>query len=190
MKSRFGLKESVEVHLVHENKSIENYKGMNDFFNPRGIFNIEHFRNNRKIESYVVPNTITLPAKDNILNVYFSSGTQTTSWYCGLIDNSGYTATANTDTMASHPGWNEFTTYSNSTRPSWGVGSSSGQSVTNASPTTFNINGNGTVKGIFVTSVNTISGNTGILWTSALFSANVSVVNGDSLKITYTVNAS
>jgi hypothetical protein len=51
------------------------------------------------------------------------------------------------------------------------------------------MNASGTVKGIFITSNNTKSGTSGKLWSTALFSADVPVVNGDQLKITYTLNA-
>jgi hypothetical protein len=45
------------------------------------------------------------------------------------------------------------------------------------------------LKGIFVTSSNTKNGTTGTLWSTAAFASTVDVSNGDSLKITYTVNA-
>lgn len=136
-------------------------------------------------------NGIVNVGKDDILDVYFSDGSQTAAanWYIGLIDSSGYTGVAAADTMSSHSGWNEFTTYSEANRVAWGPGAPSSQSITNASPATFNINGSGTVKGVFVVNNNTKSGSTGTLWATALFSADVPVSNGDQLKITYTVSA-
>lgn len=161
-----------------------------DGFTPRGRFFAEFYHENGELfHKEDITNLVTNGGKDDILNVYFHSSTQTLTWYIGLIDSSGYTAIAATDTMAAHAGWNEFTTYSETVRQTWGVGASSGQSVTNATPATFSISGSGTVKGIFVTTVNTKSGTTGTLWSAALFAAAVAVVNGDSLKITYTVNA-
>jgi hypothetical protein len=138
-----------------------------------------------------IRNGITNGGKDDILDVYFSDGSQTaaSSWYIGLIDNSGYSTVAAADTMSSHAGWNEFTTYSEANRVAWGPGAPSSQSISNATPATFNINGSGTVKGVFVVTNNTKSGTSGTLWATALFSADVPVSNGDQLKITYTVSA-
>ncbi len=91
--------------------------------------------------------------------------------------------------MSSHAGWTEFTTYSDATRVAWTTVAAASESITNTTVSTFNINGSGTVKGIFVTSVSTKSGTTGTLWSTAAFTSPVPVSNGDQLKITYTVNA-
>lgn len=182
--------EDVAVDNVHANGSKDCYRGQFDGFRPNGRFHIEHRDKDGVLKGvYDITNQVTNAGKDAILNIMFDAATQITAWYIGLIDSSGFTAIAVTDTMASHAGWNEFTSYSETVRQTWGVGASSGQSVTNASPATFSINGSGTVKGIFVNSVSTKSGTTGTLWSDALFASAVAVINGDSLKITYTVNA-
>ncbi len=166
-------------------------KGRSDL-HPRGRFVIEHFdKTGKKIGQYELPNGITDVGKDKLLDVMFNDAAviANNSWFVGLIDLSGYSALADADTMASHAGWNEFTSYSEGTRVAWGSGASSGESVTNASPATFNISGSGTVKGVFITSVSTKSGSTGTLWATALFGSDVPVSNGDQLKITYTTSA-
>jgi hypothetical protein len=141
--------------------------------------------------TYQVHNDITNEGKNTIFDVMFHDGTQiaSSSWYLGLISNSGYSALAAGDTMSSHSGWTEFTAYTQSTRVAWGPGAAASQSTTNASPATFDINASGTVKGIFVTSNSTKSGTTGKLWATGLFTADVPVSNGDQLKVTYTVSA-
>jgi hypothetical protein len=161
-------------------------------FKPRGRFRVEHTDAKGKLKGiYEFNNDIVNVGKNDILGVYFSGATQTASasWFIGLISSSGYSALAAADTMSSHAGWTEFTSYSQATRVAWGPGSAASQSVTNASPATFDINGSGTVKGIFVVNQSTKSGTTGTLWATALFSADVPVTNGDQLKVTYTVNA-
>lgn len=161
-------------------------------FRPQGRFRVEHFdRNGNRKAIYDFNNDIVNVGKNDILGVYFSGASQTgsSSWCIGLISNSGYSALAAADTMASHAGWTEFTGYSQANRVAWGPGSASSQSVTNASAATFDINATGTVKGIFVVNQNTKGGTTGTLWATALFSADVPVTNGDQLKVTYTVNA-
>lgn len=123
-------------------------------------------------------------------NVAFRSATsQINPWYIGLVDNSGFSAFANADTMSSHTGWSEFTNYSEATRPEWTADAAASRAITNSTTVDFSINGaGGTVKGIFVTSNNTKSGTTGTLWSTAAFSSNAVVTNGDTLKITYTVS--
>lgn len=155
-----------------------------------GKFIIEHIRNGNVIGRYEFPNGVTNVGKNLLLDVMFKDGSQvaSSSWYLGLIDNSGYSALSASDTMASHAGWNEFTSYSESTRVAWGPGAASSQTTTNSTPATFNVNGSGTVKGVFCVSNNTKSGTSGTLWATALFTADVPVVNGDQLKATYSVS--
>ena len=157
-----------------------------------GRFQVEHFRDGKLLNTYEMPNGITNEGKDHILDVEFSDATQIagTGWFIGLVDLSGFTALADADVMSSHAGWNEFTSYSEANRVAWGPGTPASQSITNSSAATFNISGNGTVKGIFIVTNNTKADETtGILWSTALFAADVPVSNGDQLKITYTVSA-
>lgn len=134
-------------------------------------------------------NGVTDEGKNKLLDVMFHAITQIGTWYVGLVDNTGFTAFADTDTMASHGGWSEATIYSESTRVEWTEGAAASKQITNASPLTFSINASGTIHGIFVTSDSTKSGTTGVLWATAALSTNRAVNNGDSLKITYTVGA-
>ena len=160
-------------------------------FNPKGKFHVEHYNKEGKfLGKYDFPNGIVNVGKNLILDVMFNDGVAiaNSSWYLGLIDNSGYSALADADTMSSHAGWNEFTSYSEGNRVAWGSDAASSQSTSNSTPATFNISGSGTVKGIFVTSNNTKAGTSGTLWATALFSADVPVSNGDQLKVTYTVS--
>ena len=170
---------------------MQNKDFLSELFQPKGRFVLEHVRRDKVIAQYDIPNGIVNAGKNDILDVYFSDATPTasTSWYIGLVDSSGYTALNDADTMSSHSGWNEFTSYSEANRVAWGPGTPSGQSITNSSPATFNISGSGTLKGIFVVTNNTKSGTSGTLWATALFSADVPVSNGDQLRVTYTVSA-
>lgn len=154
----------------------------------KGRFAIEHVRNGKVIATYDIPNGITDVGLNNLLDVAFHSATQITAWYIGIIDNASFSALAAGDTMASHAGWIESTAYSEPVRQTWGAGSPSARSITNASPAVFSINGTATLKGIFVTSVSTKSGTTGTLWSTAAFASNIAVASGDSLRVTYTVS--
>ena len=152
----------------------------------KGKFHFVQERNGEVIHREEIPNGITNQGKNALLDIMFHASTQITTWYIGLIDNSGWTAEAAGDTLASHAGWNEFSNYSGN-RQAWTEDAASGQSITNSTPVSFSITGNGTLKGIFVASV--ASGTSGTLWSTADFGSTVSVSNGDTLKITYTVNA-
>jgi hypothetical protein len=121
---------------------------------------------------------------------YFTGSSYSATWYLGLITGPGVTTSA-TDTMASH-GWTEFTGYSQATRVTCSFGSATSANpsvITNSgSPAAFSINATGTVGGAFLTSNNTKSGTTGILFSEKAFSSpgDRSVVNGDTLTVTYT----
>lgn len=124
-----------------------------------------------------------------MLNVAFRSATtKINPWYIGLVDNSGFSAFADADTMASHTGWSESTAYTEATRPEWTADAAASRAITNSTTVDFSMNATATIKGIFITSNNTKSGTTGTLWSTAAFSSNASVTSGDTLKITYTVS--
>lgn len=172
----------------------------------QGKFVVEHWRNGKRINEYHIRNGITNEGKDNLLSVHFVGGTQLTTWYLGLIDNSGYTALDATDTYddidQAGNGWDEFKNYTDgnngdntTTRPEWGPDAPSAQSVTNSTVAVYNITGSGTVKGVFAVA-GTGSQTKGHhaagpkLWATALFtSGDVTVASSDQLKIAYTVSA-
>jgi hypothetical protein len=124
--------------------------------------------------------------------VYFTSGTQITVWYIGLYGAASSNNPAAGDTMASHIGWTEVTAYSNANRPTatFATPTTADPSVVtnSASPASFNINGTAIVGGAFLTSGSTPGGTTGTLFSAADFQSpgDRSVVNGDTLNVTYT----
>lgn len=176
--------------------------------NPRGKFSVELWRGGKRIDARVFPNGIVNEGKNKLLDVMFHGGTQITTWYLGLIDNTNYSALADDDTYddinQAGNGWDEFASYtdngnasSTTTRPAWTEDAASGQSITNSSTVIFDITGSGTVKGVFVaggtnaqTKSDHTAGSANVLWATALFSGgDVAVQNGDQLKVTYTVSA-
>lgn len=155
-----------------------------------GQFYLEQWRDGKLITRIpVILNGVTNSGKDKALDILFYTASKISTWYCGLISSSGYSVLAAADTMSSHAGWTEFTGYSQSTRVTWVTVAPSSQVVTNSSAMVFSVNGSGTVKGVFITSDNTKSGTTGTLWATALFSADLPVVNGDTLNLTYAITA-
>ena len=133
----------------------------------------------------LIHNTVVDVGKDAILD----DGVSSQTWYVGLTD--GTPTVAAGDTMASHSGWTEVTDYSESTRPAWGEGASSGQSVTNATAVDFSINaGSTTVGGAFITSDSTKGGSSGTLLAAGAFTGgDVTLSSGSTLSVTYTISA-
>ncbi len=158
-------------------------------FYPHGCFLIKHYNQAGKlIGVYKVPNGIVDVGMNDILDVYFSADSQSTIWYISLVDNAGFSAFNDADTMASHAGWVEGQDYTEGTRPQWTVGSAATRQITNGTTVDFSINATDVLKGIYITDENTKGGATGMLWATAAFSSTVSVSSGDTLKITYTVS--
>ena len=121
-----------------------------------------------------------------------TSVTQITTWYLGLVTGPGSGTTfAAGDTMASHAGWTEFTGYSQATRvaATFATATTANPSVVtnSASVAVFSINAGGTVAGAFLTSGSAKSGTTGTLFSGSDFTGgDRTVVNGDTLNVTYT----
>lgn len=151
-------------------------------------FKLEHIRDGVVIDVDEFYNDIVTEGKNSLLDIMFRAQTQISNWYIGLIDNSGFSALAATDVMASHPGWVEFTNYSQANRVAWVMIAAASGSITNTTSITFDITGSGVLYGGFVTSNNTKGGTTGKLWATAAFNTTKPVTNGDQIKLTYTVS--
>lgn len=156
----------------------------------KGRFVVEHRDAEGKLKAvYDFPNGITDEGMNKLLDVMFHGVSAIGTWYIGLADNSGWTAFADADTLSSHAGWSEFTSYTEGNRVTWAEDASANRAITNSTTADFSINATGNVKGIFVSSNNVKStGNTGTLWSTAAFSSVVATSNGDTLKVTYTVS--
>lgn len=155
----------------------------------RGEFVIEHFRKGSKIGEHKVKNGVTNAGLDALLDIMFHASSQISTWYIGLVDNSGWTAFAAADTMSSHSGWTELEDYDEANRVEWTEGAASSQQITNATPLTFTMNATNVVKGIFVASESTKGGTSGTLWSTGAFTSTISVEDDDLIKITYTITA-
>lgn len=171
-----------------------------------GKFTVRHGRRGRLINEFAIPNLITNEGKNNILNVQFHATAALTTWYLGLIDNTGFTAVAATDNYdninQAGNGWDEFTAYTDRnnaasavTRPVWPEDAAASQAITNTTLAIYDFTGAGTIKGLFVaagasaaTKGDHTSGTGHILWAATPFAANVAVDSGDDLSVTYSVS--
>ena len=140
-----------------------------------------------------MPNTVVNVGLQDMNTKYFTGSAYTAAWYLGLITGPGSGNTyAAGDTMSSHAGWTENTSYSQSTRPActFGTASTANPSVISntSSAATFSISGTATIAGAFLTSNNIKGGTTGTLFSAANFSSpgDRAVVSGDTLTVTYT----
>ncbi len=171
----------------HQHKGVDYcYEDLKGF---GGVFWAEHYGpKGNFIRRFKFHNGITDLGMNHVLDVTFHGTSANGTWYGGLIDNSGYTALAAADTMASHAGWNEFTTYSESVRQTWVEGAASSRAMTNSTAMTFSISGSGTLRGAFLASDSTKSGTSGVLFATGLFGSTYPVTNGDSFKLIYTLS--
>lgn len=200
--NQLKIQQAAGVELVRAAKPTANQLPL------RGRFQVEHIRNGKVIGNYDFPNGITTEGKNFLEDVMFHAITPITTWYLGLIDLTGFSALAAADIYdnidQAGNGWDEFKTYtddanadSTTTRPAWTEGAASAGSITNSSPVIFDITGTGTVKGVFLcggtnaqTKGDHTAGTAHKLWATALFTGgDVAVLNGDQLKVTYTVSA-
>jgi len=158
-----------------------------------GVYHVEcHDKDGNLKWSAETKNLVVNAGLAYMAGTALTSVTQITTWYIGLYGAGASNTPAAGDTMSSHAGWTEVTTYSNATRvaATFVTATTANPSVvTNAaSPATFNINGTTTVGGAFLTSGSAKGGTTGTLFSAADFSSpgDRSVVSGDIISVTYT----
>jgi hypothetical protein len=136
------------------------------------------------------PNLVVNSGLQLMNDTFFDGTTYTAAWYLGLITGPSSGTTFNAaDTMLSHGGWTEDTTYSNATRPQVTFGSATlaDPSVIATTATSFSINGTTTVAGAFLTTDNTKGGTAGTLFSASDFTGGDRLLqSGDTLNVTYT----
>lgn len=124
---------------------------------------------------------------NEILQQFWKGSTYTAAFYVAL-KGSGTILAA--DTAASHGGWTEEQTYSQSTRPALTLGTVASQSVDNSgSVATFSMNGAYTAAGAFIITNNTKGGTSGKLIGGANFTTTRTGGSGDTITVTVTATA-
>lgn len=175
------------IPVDHSAVSIASGAGQQEQISVTGTYTVECFDAAGNLKwSDQIKNLVVTVGKNDLLDKYFSGSAYTAAWYLGLINSGGTYAAA--DTMSSHAGWTEATGYAAATRPapSWGAASAGSKATT---ATAFSINATATIGGAFLTSNNTKSGTTGILYSAGNFTGgNRSVASGDTLNVTYTAS--
>jgi hypothetical protein len=160
-----------------------------------GVFTVECYDANGQLKwKDDFHNLVVNQGLADMNNKYFTGTTYTATWYIGLINNSPSPTLAAGDTAAQiggSNGWAEFTGYSQSNRPTLSFGSSTSADpsvISTASAAAFSITSTATIYGAFVVSTNTKSGTSGVLFSEGAFAATRSVVNGDTLNVSYSLS--
>ena len=175
-------------HKMIAEATVDRCRQFHTKLNHRGHGHVEQVRNGKLIKKVSFENDITTEGKNYYLDIMFGGATQITTWYIGLVDNAGFSSFLDADTLASHTGWSELTPGTDYTgnRLAWDEGTASAGSLTSTSTTDFPMLTTKTVYGMMLASVAT--GSSGKLFATAAFSSTIAVVNGDTLKVTYTVS--
>jgi hypothetical protein len=187
----------------------KNGNGMVNFLHPSGVFHVEHYRKDKDnkfelINEFDAKNAVVNEGKNFLLDVMFHGTTAAPTWWISLYHNSGGTGVAVDDTYddidQAGNDWDEFKDYTPdglgaTDRTPYNEAAASAQQITNsANKAIFGITGAGTLEGIMVVGLGAAAGTQGDhaadgkLWATAAFSGDVSVENGDELRITYTVS--
>lgn len=161
-----------------------------DMVGAGGVYTVECVDANGQIKwADTFHNLVMNGGIANMNGVYFASGTQSTTWYLGLVTGPGSSTTFGAaDTLASHAGWTENTDYSGNRKSvTFGAATTANPSVitNSASPSSFVMTGTATIAGAFLTNVAT--GTSGVLFSAGDFTGgDKSVASGDTLNVTYT----
>ena len=172
--------------------SVTQFKGFNEGARGGGVFHFKCFDKDGNLKwEDSAKNLVVNTGLQDMNNQYFKGSAYTAAWYIGLVQGpaSGNTYAAG-DTLASHAGWTEDTNYSGGNRATatFGTPTTADPSVVNNSGAVavFNINGTTTVAGAFLTTTQSNSSTSGLLFSVSNFTGgDRAVISGDTLNVTY-----
>lgn len=175
------------------NGSVARKNGFNESMSAGGIFTVTCYDSEGK-EKWVdiCPNLVVNVGLQDMNSKYFTGSSYTAAWYIGLVNGTSASTTfSGGDTLASHVGWDENTSYSGNRKAlSFGAATLADPSNINnaSSAASFTMNANATIAGAFVANVAT--GTSGTLFSVSDFQSpgDRTVVSGDVLNITYSFN--
>ena len=175
------------------NGSVARKNGFNESMSAGGVFTITcHDSEGNEKWVDICPNLVVNVGLQDMNNKYFTGSTYTAAWYIGLVNGTSASTTfSGGDTLASHAGWDENSSYSGNRKAlSFGAATLADPSNINnaSSAASFTMNANATIAGAFVANVAT--GTSGTLFSVSDFQSpgDRTVVSGDVLNITYSFN--
>lgn len=135
-------------------------------------------------------NLVVVTGRNKVLDATFKTGEAANAWYVGLVDNAGFSAYNDGDTMASHAGWAESSAYAEANRQAFVCSTPAAGSADNvASRAIFTANATKIMRGAFLTDSATKGGTTGTLYGVGDFTVPRSVIAGDQVYAQMTVSA-
>ena len=140
----------------------------------------------------IAPNLVVNTGLQAMNTQFFTGSAYTAAWYVGLVNGASASTTfSGGDTLATHAGWTENSSYSGTRKTAtFGAATLADPSnINNVSSTaSFSITANATIAGAFLANVAT--GTSGLLFSESDFQSpgDRTVVNGDVLVVTYSFN--
>lgn len=189
--NNLNFRQMIGHQLIRAGEVMSGKRNVLDHIRFRNPFSAQLIRKmGVKLEPRVVQvvsgfNDVTVVGKNHLLDVVFGNSspvTQVATWYIGLVNDSPSPVFSENDTLASHAGWAEWTSYSGN-RKAWDDANAASKIKGTTSVSTFTISATGTINGILIAAV--ASGTSGVLWATGSFDETVDVVSSDDLKITY-----
>ena len=186
---------SIETSKTSETVSavVERKTGFVDGAAGGGVFTVTCYDSNGN-EKWVeiAPNLVVNTGLQDMNTKFFAGSAYTAAWYLGLVNGTSSSTTySGGDTLASHAGWEENSSYSGNRKAvTFGAATLADPSNINnaSSAASFTINANATIAGAFLANVAT--GTSGTLFSVSDFQSpgDRTVVSGDVLNITYSFN--
>ena len=164
-----------------------NLQGAIAGFIPGGAYEVYH--NGELVE--IAANIVPAAARSYLLKAGVAGGAQISAWYgmpfINAVDPTDALTAANFDATL-----DEFTNYSEATRPAWVQEAESGQAIVNGTTLmsiTIGAGADQVINGFALVSTNTKGGSGGTLLSAFRFAAERPVQEGDVLEFKYTVQA-
>ena len=172
--------------------SVTKTKGFSEGACGGGVFHFKCFDKDGNLKwEDSAKNLVVNTGLQDMNTKYFKGVSYSAAWYIGLVTGPGAGNTyAAGDTLASHVGWTENTTYSGGNRATatFGTATTADPSVidNSGSVAVFSITGSTTVAGAFLTTTQSNSSTSGLLFSVSNFTGgDRAVISGDTLNVTY-----
>ncbi len=186
---------SIETSKTSETvgAAVERKTGFAEGASGGGVFTVTCYDSNGN-EKWVeiAPNLVVNTGLQDMNTKFFAGSAYTAAWYLGLVNGTSSSTTySGGDTLASHAGWDENTSYTGNRKAvTFGAATLADPSNINnaSSAASFTMNANATIAGAFL--VNVATGTSGTLFSVSDFQSpgDRTVVSGDVLNITYSFN--
>lgn len=186
---------SIETSKTSETvgAAVERKTGFAEGASGGGVFTVTCYDSNGN-EKWVeiAPNLVVNTGLQDMNTKFFAGSAYTAAWYLGLVNGTSSSTTySGGDTLASHAGWDENTSYTGNRKAvTFGAATLADPSNINnaSSAASFTMNANATIAGAFLANVAT--GTSGLLFSVSDFQSpgDRTVVSGDVLNITYSFN--